>query len=72
MVSTTAVPMATKLGTMLSALARSCDKVKPLYLYYHSAYSHQTWVGGNSPEWTPTLKVKGPFDHVVLRIHVAN
>ena len=57
-ISTTTVPMATKLRTMVTylegsyplsdillwsrGLARSHDKPKPLYFYYHSAYDHQT------------------------------
>ena len=28
-------------------LLKSCDKRKPLYPYYQSAYDHQTWQDGN-------------------------
>ena len=28
-------------------LARSCEKVKTLYLHYHNAYCHQIWQGGD-------------------------
>ena len=56
--------LATKLG-----LARSCDKIKPLYLYYHSAYSTKPGLMLNSLEGLP---VTWPIDHVVLRDHVTN
>ena len=34
----------------------SCDKQKPLYLYYKSAYGHQTWQDGNLPWRAPNHK----------------
>ena len=33
----------------LSFVARLCDKLKPLYLLYYSAYNHQTWQDGDLP-----------------------
>ena len=58
-VTNTAMPMATKLGRMLTlvkrfltiklldslshGLAGSINKLKPLYLHYYSVYDHQTW-----------------------------
>ena len=49
-ISTTRVPMATKLGRMVTHLdgllplkSRSRDDLKPLYLHYHSAYGNETW-----------------------------
>ena len=29
--------------------ARSGDKLKALYLYYHNTYGHQTWQGDDIP-----------------------
>ena len=67
------MPMATKLGRMVAyhdvllpinshgpsiyGLARSRDKLKPLYLYYHSASHHQTWWDGYLPCGFPAHKV---------------
>ena len=36
----------------------TCDKLKPLYLNYHSAYSYQTRQGGDLPLEAVTHKVK--------------
>ena len=30
----------------IRGLARSRDKVDPIYRHYHRAYGHQTWQGG--------------------------
>ena len=38
-------------------LARSLDKLKPLYLQYQSVYSHQTWQDCNLTWLTPAYKV---------------
>ena len=43
------------------------DKLKPLTLYYHSAYGHQIWQGGNLLWVAPTHKATWPFNHVVVR-----
>ena len=53
-------------------LGRSHDKLKTLYLHYHSAYGHQTLQDGNVPRWAPTHKVTWPFQQVVLWDHVTN
>ena len=37
-------------------LARSHDKLKPLYLHYHNAYDHKTWHGGELPRVASTHK----------------
>ena len=37
-------------------LARSRDKLKPLYLHYHNAYDHKTWHGGDLPRVASTHK----------------
>ena len=42
------------------------DKLKSLYLHYHTAYSHQTWQDDNLPGWTFAHRAKLPLDHVVL------
>ena len=44
--------------------ARSRDKPKPLYLYCHIAYGHQTWQDGNLPWCDFTHDVAGLFDHL--------
>ena len=38
------------------SLARSREKLKPLYLCYHTAYSHQTWQGYDLPWGVSTNK----------------
>ena len=53
-------------------LVRSRDKLKPLYLHYHSTYGHQTWQDGNLPWWAPAYKVTWFFDHVVFWDIVTN
>ena len=61
-VSTTAIPMSTKLDMMITYLEwllvikwsdpltcgflKSCDKLKP-YLLYHSVYNHKNWQNGD-------------------------
>ena len=55
----------------LRGLIRSCDKLKSLYFYYHSAYGHQIWQDGNLRWWASENKVIWPFDQVVLRDQVA-
>ena len=45
-------------------LVRSCDKLKPVYLYYHSAYDHQTWQDAKLPWAILTHKVTLLFGHV--------
>ena len=46
-------------------LARSHDKLKPLYLYYYSPYGHQTWLDSDLPEDLSTIKSINT-DHVVF------
>ena len=53
-------------------LARSRDKMKPFYLYYHNVYGHQTRQGCDLPWRTPTHKGTSSFDHVVLQDLVIN
>ena len=55
---------------LLLGLARSREKLNPLYLRYPNAYGHQTWQGDDLPRETPTYKVTQPFDLVTLQIHV--
>ena len=45
-------------------------KLKPLLIQYHSAYSHQTWQGGDLPWGVVTHKVTWSFIHVILQDHV--
>ena len=54
--------MATKLRRMIAYLGIFLPKsqmvlwdhvTKPLYLYYHGAYGHQTWQGGDLPWGAP-------------------
>ena len=52
-------------------LARSHDKLKPLYLYYYSPYGHQTWLDSDLPEDLSTIKSINT-DHVVLQSHMIN
>ena len=55
-----------------SGLVRSCDKLKSLYLWYHSTYGHITSQDCNLPWWAPAQKVAWHFDHVVLWNLVTN
>ena len=48
---------------------RSRDKLKPLYLYYHSAYVHRTWWDGGLLWGARTHKVTWPFNHVLTRLY---
>ena len=50
----------------------SPHKLKTLYLYFQTAYDHQTWQYGNLPWWALAHKVTWPFDHLVLRDQVTN
>ena len=52
--------------------ARSCDKLKLLYLYYHNPHGHQAWYGGDWPWGVPSHNITQLFDHVVLRDRVTN
>ena len=67
-ISTTPVPMATKLGRMVtnlenlypimqlrSSVMRSRDKLKPLYFDYHGACGHQTWQDDNLEGLVPIM-----------------
>ena len=53
-------------------LARSRDKLQLLYLYYYSAYDHQTWHYGDYFWGSPSHNVTRPFGQVVLQGHVIN
>ena len=44
------------LGLWFRSLARSREKLKPIYLYYLNTYDHQTCQGGDLPWETPTHK----------------
>ena len=83
-ISTTRVPMATKLGRMVAHLdscypqshmtlwsrdlARFSDKPKPLYLHYHSANDLKTWQDVDLSRRAPSHKVTQRSDHVVLQV----
>ena len=54
------------------SLARSRDKLKPVYLHYHSNYDHQIWQGNDLPWADFTHKVAQPFVHMVLLEHMAD
>ena len=45
---------------------KSRDKQKPLYLHYHSVYSHQKWQGGDLHWGTSTHKVTQPIKDIVI------
>ena len=74
--------MATKLCTRVNrldgpllksgGLMRWRTKLKPLYLYYHSAYGYKNWYVGDLLWWPTKHKVIQRFDHVLLKAHVAN
>ena len=51
-------------------LARPNDKVKLLYLHYHSAYDHKTYQEGELLWATSTHKVMWLYNYVVLRVQV--
>ena len=51
---------------------RSRDKLKLLYLYYHSAYIHQIWQAGGLP-WVASTHIVTPlFGQVVVQDQVTN
>ena len=56
----------------LRGLARSRDKLKPLYVQYHSAYDHQSWYNRGLPWETLNQTALKHFDHVFLKDHVTN
>ena len=45
---------------------------KPLYLSYQNDYDDQILQDDNLGWWTPTHKVRGPFDQVILQDHGIN
>ena len=51
-------------------LARSCEMLNLLYLYYNNAYGHQTWQGGDLLREASTIKVTQPFEQMVTWDHV--
>ena len=51
-------------------MSRSRNKLKS-YLYYHSAYDHQTWHDDYYPQAVSTY-VTLAFGHMVLQDHVSN
>ena len=51
-------------------LVRWRDKLKSLYLHYHSAYGHHISQDGDLYWWTPAHKVTWPPGHVVLWDHM--
>ena len=53
-------------------LERSRDKLKPLYLHYHKAYDHQTWIVGDLTCEASIQIVTSSFNHVVLLDHTTN
>ena len=54
-------------------LARSRDKLEPLYLHYCSVYGYQNcWEDSDLPWGAPNHKITWLFDHVVLRYYLAN
>ena len=53
-------------------LARSCYKLKPLYLYYYAAYDHQTWQRCDLSWGGTTDKVTWSFGNVLPRHYVTN
>ena len=76
-ICSSAIPMATKFGTLVPCsggnppsksrdllITWSRDKLKHLYLHFHNTYGHQTWQGGNLPLEDPTYLVRWSFDNV--------
>ena len=76
-VCTSAIPMATKLGRVLTYVGRSqihsqvtfwsrvhLTNVKP-YICISAVSGHQTWQHSNLRWGNPTFKAKWPFDYVV-------
>ena len=53
-------------------LVSSRDKLKQLYLDYHSAYGHQTWQDDVKPWAASTYNVTLPFSHMALQDQVTN
>ena len=51
-------------------VARSRERLKPLYLHYHSVYGHQIWWDGNLPLGALNHKAVQRSNHVVLQGHV--
>ena len=62
-----------KLLTLWSCgLARTRDKLKPLYNHSSSAYGHQPWHCDELSRGNPFFIVTSPFNHVVLLRHMTN
>ena len=57
-------------NALIAWFARSHDKVKLLYLHYHSAHGYPVWKDGDLPWGAPNHEVIQRFDHVVLQGHV--
>ena len=51
-------------------VAWSRERLKPLYLHYHSVYGHQIWWDGNLPLGALNHKAVQRSNHVVLQGHV--
>ena len=51
---------------------RSCDNLKLLYPYYHSAYGHKTWLATELPWEASTQNISPFFGQVILKDHVTN
>ena len=54
------------------SLARSRDKLKPLYIHYQSGNGYQTWQNGDLPWRAHTHKVTQALGQRVLQDHVTN
>ena len=54
------------------SLAKPCDKQKPLYLYYQSAYGNQLWRIVAYFHGLLPIKSIDPFDQVILRDQVTS
>ena len=51
-------------------LAKSCEKLKPLYLHNHNAYGHKAWQDVDFPWASSSHKVTWPYTLVNLWDHV--
>ena len=87
-ISSTSMPMATKLGRMVAYFERiltirsfyvlimwSCKvtwQTKIIIYPQPECLWLHTWQNDNLPWWVPSDKVTSPFDHVVLQDHVTN
>ena len=49
-------------------MLNTCEKLKTLYLHYHSAYGHKTYLDGDITQGASTNKFTRPLNEVVIGV----